>query len=767
MGIVYKAQDTKLDRIVALKFLPQHLSANDAENARFLQEARAAATLNHPHVCTIYRIDEHEGQQYIEMEYVEGQTLRKKLPLQKADDVLSYALQIGDALGEAHSHGIVHRDVKAENIMVNSKNQIKVMDFGLAKLKGSLKLTRTSSTVGTLAYMAPEQITGGEVDARSDIFSFGIVLFEMLSGKTPFRGEHDAAMMYSIINEAPESILTHRPEVSPELDRIIQRALEKEPEDRYQSVADMVSELRREQKKSSRVVRPATSQTMRAQPSADREEPVLEKKAKGKRTGLIALGVGTTVALAAAAIYLFAFRPQAIDSLAVLPFTNVTTDPNAEYLAEGITENITNKLSQLSKLRVVPRSMVARYKGKDADPREVGKDLSVSAVLTGKVTQHGDDLTIQTELIDIRTISQLWGEQYNKKLSDIILVQQDIAQKVTEKLQTQVSGEEQKVLSAQRGVNPQAYQLYLKGHFYVNKRSVEGYRRGLDYFQQAISIDPNFALAYLGLGEAYIIGLTFDLKTSEYMPKLKEVTLKALALDPGLAEAYSTLGVVKAYFDFDFPGAEQTFRRAIELNPAYPTAHHWLAEFLVFMGRFDEGLAEYQRATELDPASLPIASDYGLAYTYMRQYDRSIEFLKKTIDMDPGFVRSHFYIMQPYLKKGMNDEAFKELINGMVADGDSATRIEQVRERYAASGFKGISEFNLRRFPYDSTVGITPGVIIDLITVGRKDQALSLLEHAFAERDNLCATMKVNPDWDPLRNEPRFIALMKKMGFEN
>src|ERR1041385_2671455 len=259
MGIVYKAQDTKLDRIVALKFLPQHLSANDAENARFLQEARAAATLNHPHVCTIYRIDEHEGQQYIEMEYVEGQTLRKKLPLQKADDVLSYALQIGDALGEAHSHGIVLRDVKAENIMVNSKNQIKVMDFGLAKLQGSLKLTRTSSTVGTLAYMAPEQITGGEVDARSDIFSFGIVLFEMLSGKTPFRGEHDAAMMYSIITEAPESILTHRPEVSPELERIIQRALEKEPEDRYQSVADMVSELRREQKKSSRVVRPATS----------------------------------------------------------------------------------------------------------------------------------------------------------------------------------------------------------------------------------------------------------------------------------------------------------------------------------------------------------------------------------------------------------------------------------------------------------------------------------------------------------------------------
>ncbi len=357
MGVVYKAHDTKLDRIVALKFLPLHLTANDAEKARFMQEARAAATLNHPHVCTIYRIDEYDGQQFIEMECIDGETLRRKIPVQKTDDALNYAIQIGEALQEAHSKGIVHRDIKADNIMVNAKNQIKVMDFGLAKLKGSLKLTKTSSTVGTLAYMAPEQIQGGEVDARSDIFSFGIVLFEMLTGKTPFHGEHEAAVMYSIVNEEPDSILKFKPDISPEIDRIIQRSLEKDPEDRYQHVDDMVSELRRSQKKSTRVVRPSAAGVSGIHASSfdTKTAPIPASPSKKK---FIISGIAAVILIAAAVwFYFFSGHQQVVDSLAVLPFENVGGSQDLDYLSDGVTESLINNLTKIQGLRVIPRTV--------------------------------------------------------------------------------------------------------------------------------------------------------------------------------------------------------------------------------------------------------------------------------------------------------------------------------------------------------------------------------------------------------------------------
>lgn len=766
MGVVYKAQDTRLDRIVALKFLPHHLTANEAEKARFLQEAKAAAALNHPNVCSVIDIQEENEQQFIIMEYVEGSTLRRKLPLQKVDDAIQYAIQIGEALKAAHVKGIVHRDVKSENIMLTSDGRIKVMDFGLAKLKGSLKLTRTSSTVGTLAYMAPEQIQGGEVDARSDIFSFGIVLFEMLTGRTPFRGEHDAAMMYSIVNEEPDSILKHRPHASAEIERIIRRALEKDPEDRYQHVDDMVSELRREQKKSTRVVRPAASDPdVRPGISIGSAQQVASAGRKSSRKWLL-IGAGTlSLAGIAVALFVFVGRKQAIDSLAVLPFANGTMDPNAEYLSEGITENITNRLSQLSKLRVVPRSLVAKYKGKEADPREVGKDLNVSAVLTGKVTQRGDALTIQTELIDIENLSQLWGEQYNKRLSDLMSVQDDIARTVTDRLQTQVSGEEERKLSPAQSVNPEAYQLYLKGRFHTTKRTIDGYRKGLQLYQEAVSIDPNFALAYSSIAEANLIGMTLEIPVREGVPKVKSNAIRALELDPGLAEAHTALAAVRGYFDYDFEGAEQSYRRAIEANPSYPTAHHWLAEFLINLGRFPEGIAEYQRATELDPASLPIASDVGYGFYLMRQYDRSIEVLKKTIETDPNFVRSHFYIMWPYLKKGMEQEAMDEYVRGLTANGDSATFIEAAKKRFADFGFKGVSQLRIERAEHNPKTLITPMLISDYIRVGNKDKALTCLEQAFEDRSNFCVAMHIDPTYDELRGEARFKALIAKMRY--
>ena len=765
MGVVYKAEDTKLKRFVAIKFLPPRLSVHDEERERFTLEAQAASSLNHPNICVIHQIDEVNDETFMVMEYIEGMTLREWIQKQSEQtegyrklgmkEIVDLASQIAEGLEKAHEKGIVHRDIKSENIMVTSDNRAKIMDFGLAKLRGVSKLTKTGSTVGTIAYMSPEQVEGIETDHRTDIFSFGVMLYEMLSRQLPFRAVHETAMMYEIINVDPKPVAEIRQSVDAELNRLVMKCLEKNREERYQSMRDVLVDLRRYRRDS--------SGKSIDRPSVIHEAiPNQRTSSRAKYRWPIIAGLALVIVLlCAGAWYIYSTRSTTIDSLAVLPFVNVTTDPSAEYLTEGITENITNKLSQLSRLRVIPRSMVAKYKDRDVDPRDVGRDLNVSAVLTGKVTQRGDALIIQTELIDIHNVSQLWGEQYNKKLSDIIIVQDDIARKVTEKLQTQVSGEEQKILTTQHTVNPEAYQLYLKGQFHTSKRTIEGYRKGLEYFTQAISVDPNFALAYAGAAEAYVIGLTLDLSTKDAMPKVKANSLKALELDPRLAEAHTTLAAVKMYYEYDFPGAEQSIRRAIELNPRYPRAPHWLDEFLTFLGRFDEAVVEYQRATALDPASLVIASDFGVDYFNMRQYDRSIEVLKKTIEMDPNFVRSHFYLMLPYLKKGMNNEAFKELIAGMTARGDSASKIEEVKKRYAASGFGGVAEFNLQR----KTV-VTLDVLYDLITLGDKDKALTYLEQAYEERSFICVTLKVNPRFDELRNEPRFIALMKKMGFE-
>jgi serine/threonine protein kinase len=419
MGVVYKAHDTKLDRLVAMKFLPHHLTLNEAEQARFLQEARAASALNHPNVCTIYDIKEENNQQFIVMEFVDGTTMKQKVPIRKLQDALTFAVQIGEALREAHGKGIVHRDIKCENIMVNSKNHVKVMDFGLAKLKGSLKQTKTSSTAGTLAYMAPEQIQGGEVDARSDIFSFGVVLFEMITGHMPFRGEHEAAMMYSILNEEPETVLMGRPDSPPDIDRIIHRALEKDPEDRYQHIDDAVSELRKVQKQTTRVTHPSGATSPETTPtgrvSAGAGSP-LHAKSRTRRLAALATFL---VLLAAGAIgYVTLFvKHQSIDSIAVLPFENAGAEPNSEYLGDGIAESLINTLSRLSNLSVMSSSAVSHFKGKDIDPQKAGKDLGVKAVLRGRVTQRGDNLQISAELVDVSNNTHIWGQQYTRILS--------------------------------------------------------------------------------------------------------------------------------------------------------------------------------------------------------------------------------------------------------------------------------------------------------------------------------------------------------------
>jgi serine/threonine protein kinase/Tfp pilus assembly protein PilF len=770
MGVVYKAQDLKLDRFVALKFLPHHLTPHDAEKARFLQEARAASALNHPNACTIFDINEENDQQFIVMEYVDGTTLKQRLPIQKLQDALTYTLQIGEALQEAHSKGIVHRDIKTDNIMVNSRNQIKVLDFGLARLRGSLTLSKTRSTVGTLAYMAPEQIQGGEVDARSDIFSFGVVLFEMLTGHMPFGGDHEAAMMYSILNEEPESVQESRQDISPEIDRIIHRALEKEPEDRYQSVADMVSELRRDQKKSTRVIRPSVAESTMPRTSAA-EMPAGMPMAKSKKrvTLLSALGIGLLAV--ALVMYLSAGHHQTIDSLAVLPFENVGADPNTEYLSDGITESLINTLSQLSNLSVMSRSSVFHYKGKEVDPQKAGKELGVKAVLVGRVTQRNDNLQISTELVDVSNNTHIWGGQYNKKLSDILAVQEEISKEISQQLKIRLIGEDEKKLIKRSTENTEAYQLYLKGRFHWNKRKADDLQKAVDYFNQAIEKDPGYALAYAGLASAYAVFPEYSsLPAKDFVPKTEAAAKKALELDATLAEPHAALGLVRHTYQWDWEGAEKEFKRAIELNPNYPTTHHWYCLCLRGQGKFEEALSEIRRAQELDPLSLIINTNVGEVLYYMRRDDLAIEQFKKALELDPNFSLAHMDLGVLYARQSKYDEAISAMQRvRQIVGTNNPYGMGNLGYICAKAGKKDEAIKTLDQLLEFSKKGYTLSVQIAGVYagLGDKDKAFEWLGKGYNEQNNYLKDLKTAFVWDNLRSDTRYTAMLKKIGLTN
>ncbi len=767
MGIVYKAQDTKLDRIVALKFLPQHLRAENPERARFLQEAKAAAALSHPNICHINAVEEGSGEQFIDMEYIDGVTLREKLPVEKMQDALNYALQIGDALQEAHSKGIVHRDIKAENIMVNAKQQVKVMDFGLAKLKGSLKLTRTSSTVGTLSYMAPEQIQGGEVDARSDIFSFGVVVFEMLTGKLPFRGEHEAAMMYSIMNEEPASVTKFRPEVSAEVERIINRALEKEAEDRYQSIADMVSELRREQKKSSRVSRPSVSGTSSIHPTSDYEQPKAVPTPLLKRKSVLFATVGTLVIVSAVILYLlFGRQEQAIDSLAVLPFENVGASSEQEYLADGVTESIINNLTKISTLRVVPRSTVFRFKGKEMDIQEIGSKLNVSAVLSGRITHRGPMLDVQVDLIDIKRESQLWGNSYQSNAADLLTLQERITRDVSSELGIGLSTETREKLVKRSTENTQAYQLYLQGRYYWNKRNAVAIERAIDYFKQAIALDSMYALAYAGLADCYIIQSQYTgIPTRITVPQAQNAARRALELDNSLAEAHTTLAF--SYFSqWKYEEAEREFKHAIALNPRYPTAYHWYNIMLLRTGRIDEAEVIIKKGYELDSFSPIITLNVGAIYFVRAQFDEALRYLKKCIELDPSFAPGWGWAGVTYERMKNYQEAFLHLQKAVELSGRSNESLGYMGHYYAVIGkrdeaLKLIKENEDR---YNAGTGAAYNVARIYAGLGEKEKALEWLERDLRDQSTWSNIAGTDYTWDEMRSDPRFIELTRKVG---
>jgi eukaryotic-like serine/threonine-protein kinase len=759
MGEVYRARDVRLDRDVAVKILTERLMNEPEAILRFEREAKAVASLSHPNILAIHDFDQDQNLYFTATELLEGETLRSRITKSQLSwrKAVEIGIAITDGLAAAHSKGIIHRDLKPENIFLTSDGQVKILDFGLAAIRPSKPVGQSSvatesvetdeRVLGTIGYMSPEQIRSGDVDSRSDLFSFGCILYEMLTGQRPFRRETVFETVAAVLKEDPLDLAETGLRIPPELQRLVHHCLEKNVNERAQSAHDLAFQLRT-------ILNTRGTASFRAATHEPRS-----------RLSFWISAILILFVLSVVLYSLFGAR-QSIRSIAVLPFQNAGADPNSEYLSDGITESIINDLAQIPGLRVMARSTVFRYKGNDVDPKKVGRDLKVDTILTGILEQRENQVVIHTELVKVADGSQLWGENYRRSFADVLPLQEEISRKIIERLRLRLSPAQQERFAKSHQTNTEAYHLYLKGRYNWNKRNPDGLKTGIKFFEQAIEKDPTYAMAYAGLADSYAMLGNYDLLPKrEALQRAKGAAAKALEINEQLPEGHTSLAYI--YFhNWQWVDSENEFKRAIELKPGYSTAHHWYANLLQITGRQDEGIAELKIAQDLDPLSIIINVALGVHLYAAHQYDQAIQQLQRTLDFQPNFVFTHATLGQVYSQKAMYQEAIEELQKAIDLSDGAADYQADLAYTYAISGKQNEAKTILDQLNQRQTREYVSPVYLALVYagLGDHDKAIQWLQKGYQERSDAITFIKVEPRFDSLRGDVRFQELLRLMG---